>query len=255
MRFASLGSGSEGNGLIVECKQTRILLDCGFGLRDTLQRLARLHLTPTCLSAIIVTHEHRDHLQGVARLAAKFRIPVYASFGTFNAATTMAQAIPLIQPYDSHDTIDIDDLHIMPFPVPHDAREPTQHVFTDGQHRLGVLTDVGHITPLIEAKLTGCDALVLECNHDLQMLMDGPYPYPLKQRVAGRLGHLSNEQTAGLIRAIDTNSLQHVVAAHLSQKNNLPTLASAALSEALNCERDWIGIATQVDGFSWREIS
>nr|WP_137939008.1 MBL fold metallo-hydrolase [Chitinivorax sp. B] len=254
MRFASLGSGSEGNALIIERNRTRLLLDCGFGLRDITTRLARSGLSPADISAIVITHEHSDHMNGIAPLARRFQIPVYASFGTFSAAAKMAQALPSLRPYDSHDTFEIGDLQIMPFPVPHDAREPTQHVFSDGQYRLGVLTDVGHITPLIETTLSGCHALVLECNHDLSMLSNGPYPYPLKQRVAGKFGHLSNEQAATLLQTIDTRPLQHILAAHLSKTNNHSMLAATALASALDCSTDWIGIATQDTGFDWRQI-
>jgi phosphoribosyl 1,2-cyclic phosphodiesterase len=138
--------------------------------------------------------------------------------------------------------------------VPHDAREPVQYVIGDGASRLGVLTDLGVITSHVEACLTGCDALVLECNHDLPMLENGSYPYPLKQRIAGRLGHLHNEAAADLLRSIDTSRLKHLIAAHLSRENNTPELARAALSGALNCAAEWIGIASQREGFAWREL-
>ncbi len=254
MRFASLGSGSEGNGLVVEAGGSRLLIDCGFGVRDTAARLARLGIEPASLSAILVTHEHADHVGGVPAFAARHGIPVWLTFGTLDVVGERFARTERVYGFDSHDAFAIGDLQIWPFPVPHDAREPVQFVVGDGQHRLGVLTDLGVSTPHVEASLSGCDALVLECNHDAAMLADGDYPYPLKQRIAGRLGHLDNEAAAALLASLDTSRLRHVVAAHLSQQNNTPERARAALARALNCSPDWIGIADQVEGFGWRDI-
>jgi len=155
---------------------------------------------------------------------------------------------------DSHTAFNINDIQVTPFPVPHDAREPVQYVFSNGDKKLGVLTDTGCSTPHIQHMLDACQALVLECNHDLDMLMNGPYPNSLKQRVSSRLGHLDNQSAANILKKLNTSKLQHIVAAHLSEKNNSPSLATTALSEALNCEQDWIGIADQLSGFEWREI-
>ena len=254
MRFASLGSGSEGNGLVVEAGGSRLLIDCGFGVRDTAARLARLGIEPASLSAIMVTHEHADHVGGVPAFAARHGIPVWLTFGTLDVVGERFARTERVYGFDSHDAFAIGDLQIWPFPVPHDAREPVQFVVGDGQYRLGVLTDLGVSTPHVEASLSGCDALVLECNHDAAMLADGDYPYPLKQRIAGRLGHLDNEAAAALLASLDTSRLRHVVAAHLSQQNNTPERARAALARALNCTPDWIGIADQADGFGWRDI-
>jgi len=254
MRFASLGSGSEGNGLVVEAGGSRLLIDCGFGVRDAAARLARLGIEPGSLSAILVTHEHADHVGGVPAFAARHGIPVWLTFGTLDVVGERFARTERVYGFDSHDAFAIGDLEVWPFPVPHDAREPVQFVVGDGQHRLGVLTDLGVSTPHVEASLSGCDALVLECNHDVGMLADGDYPYPLKQRIAGRLGHLDNEAAAALLASLDTSRLRHVVAAHLSQQNNTPERARAALARALNCTPDWIGIADQVDGFGWRDI-
>jgi phosphoribosyl 1,2-cyclic phosphodiesterase len=254
MRFASLGSGSEGNGLVVEAGDTRILIDCGFRLRDTAARLWRLGLAPESITAVLVTHEHADHASGVAAFARRYRIPVWLTFGTLDMLGERFLRVPVICGFDSHDTFAIGMLEVRPFPVPHDAREPVQFVVSDGARRLGVLTDIGATTRYVEASLSGCDALVLECNHDLEMLEGGDYPWPLKQRIASRLGHLHNEAAAALVAAIDTSRLRHVVAAHLSQQNNTPDKARAALSTALNCTPDWIGIADQHDGFAWRDL-
>ena len=189
---------------------------------------------------------------GVTRFARRFSTPVYLSYGTYAAATR--GDFPDVVVIDSHTPFTIGDLEVFPYPVPHDAREPTQFVLGDGAARLGVLTDAGASTPHIESMLSGVDALVLECNHDLDMLQSSAYPERLKDRISGRLGHLDNTQAARILSAIDRSSLKHVVAAHLSQKNNRPELAVAALAGAMGCEADWIGVATQADGFGWRSI-
>lgn len=256
MRFASIGSGSAGNGLVVEAGNTRLLLDCGFGLRDTVTRLARLELSPDQLTGILITHEHDDHAGGVFRLAAKYKLPVWLTHGTL---TMVERYLPKqcnfpLHIIDSHLDFHIQDIRIQPFPVPHDAREPVQYVLGDGARKLGVLTDTGTSTAHIESMLSGCDALMLECNHDMDMLLNGPYARSLKQRVSGRLGHLDNASSARLLAKLDNSKLQHIVAAHLSAKNNLPELAKSALSEALGCSEEWIGIAGQEQGFDWRQI-
>jgi phosphoribosyl 1,2-cyclic phosphodiesterase len=255
MRFASLGSGSEGNGLVVESGGTCVLIDCGFGVRTTATRLARLGLAPSSLAAILVTHEHSDHVGGVPAFARRHRIPVWATFGTLAAVSVRFEGMSRVYGFDSHESFAIDALEVTPVPVPHDAREPVQYVIGDGAHRLGVLTDLGVSTEHVEASLSGCDALVLECNHDLDMLENGDYPYPLKQRIAGRLGHLDNAAAAEILERIDTSRLTHVVAAHLSQQNNTPELARAALATALGCAPDWIGVADQAAGFGWRQLA
>ena len=257
MRFASLGSGSEGNGLIVQAGNTSLLLDCGFGLADTARRLGRLRLAPGDLDGIVVTHEHDDHVGGVPRFARKHDIPVYLTHGTLMAAGLSRFEGVVVHIIDSHDALPVGDVQLRPFPVPHDAREPAQFVFSDGHKSLGVLTDTGVSTSHIEAMLSAVDALVLECNHDLDLLMNSAYPYTLKQRISGRLGHLDNRTAAGLLGALPKakGRMQHVIAAHLSKQNNTPALARQALAAALGCDDEWIGVATQDEGFGWREIA
>jgi phosphoribosyl 1,2-cyclic phosphodiesterase len=255
VRFASIGSGSEGNGLLVEAGNTRVLIDCGFGVRDTVARLARLGVAPESLTAILVTHEHNDHAGGVPAFAGKYDIPVWLTFGTIFEVGDRFDGIAQIFGFDSHDVFRIGDLEIHPFPVPHDAREPVQFVVSDGQHRLGLLTDIGGSTPFVQASLSGCSALVLECNHDRDLLANSDYPPSLKNRIAGRFGHLHNEAAAALLAALDNSKLQHIIAAHLSQSNNTPAKARAALAGALRCAEDWIGIADQTEGFGWRALA
>ncbi len=254
MRFAVLGSGSEGNALVVQVGQTRVLLDCGFSLSETVSRLARLGLLAEQLDGIVVTHEHSDHISGVARLARKFDLPVWLTHGTLRAQNAAFGELSVTE-INPHAAFAIGDVEVQPYPVPHDAAEPVQYVFSDGACRLGVLTDTGSATPHIEATLSGCHALVLECNHDVQMLADGDYPYSLKKRVGGRYGHLNNDDAAALLGRLDNSRLQHIVAAHLSQKNNVAELAVEALSRVSGFGPDQIAVATQDDGLDWREVA
>lgn len=253
IRFSSLGSGSRGNATIVEVGSTRIMLDCGFSETRFRQRLARRQLEPSQIDAILVTHEHSDHINGVGVVARKHNIPVYMTRGT--AAQEKHGAVSQLNFIDVHDRFSIGDIEIQAYPVPHDAREPVQFVFGDGDLRLGILTDVGSPTQHIIDNLNGCDGLILECNHDVNMLANGPYPEHLKQRVGGDFGHLSNVQAANLLVNLDTGSLQHIVAAHISDKNNTQELAGAALAEALNCGESEIFLAKQEQGLDWLAIS
>jgi len=254
MRFACLGSGSRGNALIVERGSTRLMLDCGYPARETERRLARLGLDPADLAGILVTHEHSDHTAGACKFARKHALPLWLTHGTLQGMPGDVSALQHVNVIDSHTPFAVGDLQLLPFPVPHDAREPAHFVFSDGVHRLGVLTDTGSSTSHIEAMLSGCDALVLECNHDLAMLMNGDYPQALKTRVAGRYGHLDNVSSAGLLAALDRSRMQHLIAAHLSQHNNTPELACQALADVMGCAPGWIGVADQDEGFGWREI-
>ena len=252
MRFTSLGSGSSGNGLVVESAGTRVLMDCGFGLAETKARLERAGLEPSQINAIVVTHEHDDHMSGVARFALRYAIPVYLTRGTSQWLPEDFPAV-LVRLIDPHSAFSIDAIAVDPIAVPHDAREPVQYVFSDGDARLGVVTDLGTVTQHVVEKLSGCEALVIECNHDLDMLMTGPYPDSLKRRVAGRFGHLSNADAAHLVAALDRGRLRHLIAAHLSQQNNTPALAVEALARGASCAREWIGVARQDEGFGWRD--
>ena len=254
MRFASLGSGSQGNCLLVDAGGTKLLLDCGFSARATVERLARLAVAAEEISGVLLTHEHSDHVAGVFRFASRFAIPVYLTHGTQIAAPRGKSPLPECRLIDSHAPLSIGGLEVQPFPVPHDAREPVQYVFSDGVHRLGVLTDSGSITQHIVDRLQGCDALVLECNHDQDLLAASDYPPMLKRRISGGFGHLDNEQAAGLLHRIDVKRLQHIVAAHLSEQNNRPQIARRSLAAALNCSDDWVGVADQQRGCAWREL-
>lgn len=253
MRFASLGSGSRGNATLVEADTTLVMIDCGFSCRETERRLSQLGRTPVDVDAILVTHEHGDHVRGVPPLARKYDLPVWMTRGTRRMLRD--DRLPCVNHFDGHSGFTIGALEVHPFTVPHDAREPCQFTFEHGELRLGVLTDTGRLTPHILECLHDCDALLLECNHDADMLANGTYPDSLKVRVGGALGHLSNAQASALLSQLDTSRLQHLVAAHLSDKNNRPSLARAALAGVLECEPDWIGIADQEEGLDWRTIA
>lgn len=254
MRFASLGSGSEGNALLVEAGATRILADCGFTLAETVARLARLGVEAESIDAILITHEHDDHVGGAARFARKYDVPVWITYGTLQASSRLFANPPVVNIFDCHSRFTVGDLEIEPYTVPHDAREPAQFVFSDGKSRVGLLTDAGSLTAHMQAVLSGLDALILECNHDRTMLWEGAYPHRLKERIAGRFGHLANDTAAELLALIDCSRLKHLVAAHLSKQNNEPELARGALAGALNCRPEWIEVATQEQGFAWRAV-
>ena len=253
MKFASLGSGSEGNALLISASSgtttTHLMLDCGFVMREAERRLARLEIAPAHLSGILVTHEHSDHIGGVYRLARRHQVPVWLSHGTWQATQADAEGVDIRLCRDS-ETFSVGDLEIRPYTVPHDAREPLQYVASDGRKKLGVLTDIGQSTSHVVASLAACDALLLEFNHDSQMLSQSAYPAWLKSRIAGPLGHLSNEHSAALLSALDRSKLRHLVAAHLSKKNNTPELASAAIAGVVGAEVE-VTIAGQEQGFGW----
>ncbi|MCA8408150.1 MBL fold metallo-hydrolase [Burkholderia cenocepacia] len=254
MRFASLGSGSEGNALVVEASSgtttTRVLLDCGFSAKEVERRLGRLNLCIADLDAILITHEHSDHVGSALTLARRASLPLYMSWGTARAVGADEADVDLHVLWGD-ETAAIGDLAVMPYTVPHDAREPLQFVFMDGNRRLGVLTDVGMATPHITAVLSGCDALVLESNHDTAMLAASRYPQSLKARIGGNHGHLSNDAAADILASLERSRLQHLVAAHLSQQNNLPELARQAFGGVLGTDGADVVVASQDAGFDW----
>ena len=253
-RFASLGSGSRGNATLVQAGKTSVLVDCGFAARELVARCAELDFDPAGLTAILVTHEHGDHMRGVGALARRFGIPVWMSHGTWCAADFGALAELNLFAGHAGD-LHIGDLVVTPVPVPHDAREPTQFVFTCGDLRLGLLTDLGSITPRVMRAFDGLDALLLECNHDCEMLANGPYPPSLQARVGGCYGHLNNEQAAEFLRCIDHTRLRHLVAGHLSEKNNAPELARVALESVSSELAGCLSLLIQDEASDWFAIT
>lgn len=252
LRFASLGSGSRGNATLVEWSQGSLLVDCGFSVKEIELRLGRLGKSARDLTAILVTHEHSDHIKGVAALSRRYDLPIYMTPGTF--ASREFGTLPRLSLVESYSAFELCGLMVQPVAVPHDASEPSQFVFEHAGLRLGILTDLGSITAQVEASYQGCDALMLEANHDPIMLATGSYPYSLKQRVGGQWGHLSNQQAAGLLERLDTRRLQHLVIAHISQKNNSIAAAQAAI-EPVSKHVGQITYACQTLGSDWLTLN
>lgn len=253
LRFAALGSGSRGNALLVQGGSTHILIDCGFSRRECERRLGQLGCELDQLSAVVVTHEHADHVSGAAAVARASGAPLWLSEGTRAALGTALDAIDC-RCFSSHEPFAVEALRVNPFPVPHDAREPCQLRIDDGASSIGVLTDAGHVSRAMTDALAGVGALFLECNHDEEMLRTGNYPPSLKARVGGPYGHLSNRDAAALLKTIGTDGMQHLMAGHLSEKNNSPGHARSALAAAADCDPQWIRIASQGEVLDWCEI-
>ncbi len=258
MRFCSLGSGSAGNATLIEAgnggRPTRLLLDCGFPLRELLRRLGACDVDAAELDAVFVSHEHGDHVGCAVALVRRYDLPVWMSRGTWQAIGCPELGDRLHFARDG-ERIVVGELQIDPYTVPHDAREPLQVCVGAGAARLGVITDAGCITAHLLAKLRGCNALVLECNHDRELLAASAYPAALKGRIGGPLGHLSNDAAGELLAALAHVDLQHVVAAHLSERNNRPELAVAALTHACNGRAPPIRVADQAAGLPWLELA
>jgi len=252
VQFASLGSGSKGNATLVRSGATLVMIDCGFSVRETQRRMARLGVEPAQLDAILVTHEHSDHASGVAAVSGKYRIPVYLTHGT--RRTGRCDGSYDLRPFNCEDTLDIGSLSIKAVAVPHDAAEPCQYRLSSGGHTLGILTDLGSITPHVIDNFRACNSLLLEFNHDLPMLLDGPYPSHLKRRVGGDWGHLNNQQAAQLLRHLDHTRLRHLVVGHISEKNNCEERARTALLSVLD-SLDGVTFACQAEGFDWLDLA
>jgi phosphoribosyl 1,2-cyclic phosphodiesterase len=254
IRFKSLGSGSSGNATVIQAREgaqlTHLLLDCGLGIRQLDKRLAQAGLEAAQIDAIFITHEHADHIGCARQFALRQNIPVFMSHGTY-AAIGQPDLGGLLRLVCDGMAVEVGALQLQPFTVPHDAREPLQLSCTDGATRLGLLTDLGHASPHVLDQLAGCATLLLECNHDPGMLAASTYPAFLKRRVGGAWGHLANEAAGQIASALRTSGLKQVVAAHLSEQNNRPELARAALAAAMGCEAHEIAVADGPSGCGW----
>jgi phosphoribosyl 1,2-cyclic phosphodiesterase len=254
LRFKNLGSGSSGNATVIQARSestlTHLLVDCGLGIRQLEFRLGQAGMLAEQIDAIFITHEHTDHIGCVHRLALRERIPVWMSHGTY-AALGQPDFEGLLRIACDEVPIQVGALQVLPFTVPHDAREPLQLTCTDGAARFGVLTDLGHATSHVLEQLAGCGTLMLECNHDTQMLADSAYPAFLKRRVGGDYGHLANDAAALIAQAALASGLKQVVAAHLSERNNRPDLVRQALATALGCVEADIHVAGAATGSGW----
>ncbi len=257
LRFRSLASGSAGNATLVEAldgtHRTRVLIDCGLGVRQLEASLGQAGLTPDDLDGIFITHEHGDHVGCAPILSARHRIALWASAGTLANLPEGGEFRVMAQPASDGVPLDIGALRIQPFTVPHDAREPLQLTCTDGDRTLGILTDLGHVTPHALNQLTGSHALMLESNHDCELLAQSTYPDFLKRRVGGLHGHLSNAQATHALARLLHPRLSVVVAAHLSERNNRPALAQQGFAQALGCSPHEVLVTSRL-GLGWLPV-
>ena len=255
IRFKSLGSGSSGNATVVQARSgactAHLLIDCGLGIRELDKRLRAAGMLADQIDAVFITHEHGDHIGCARALALRERIPVYMSEGTY-AAIGQPDFEGLLRLACDGVAFELGAMEVRPFTVPHDAREPLQLTCTDGATRLGVLTDLGHVTAHVQQELAGCATLLLECNHDEEMLRTSRYPPFLKRRVGGPYGHLANSAAAALAQSLlAAGPLRQLVAGHLSEQNNKPELARAALAAALGNSPVDVHVADGPSGSDW----
>jgi phosphoribosyl 1,2-cyclic phosphodiesterase len=253
VRFASLGSGSKGNATVIDSGNTRVLIDCGFNRKHTRLRLQELTLDITDLDAILVSHEHSDHAKGVALICESINKPFYATYGTARAAGWLDH--PLWCCIDGHDLFSINDLNIKTVVVPHDSQEPVQFVVSNDKFKVGVLSDLGSLTPHVIEAYQNCHGLLIEANHDLQLLQQGSYPPSLKRRVAGDYGHLNNQQSAALLSKLVWPGVQHVLASHISDKNNRLELVQKEFAQVLGCNWQEVDAAIQGESTGWRQLA
>ncbi|PLX97462.1 MAG: MBL fold metallo-hydrolase [Desulfuromonas sp.] len=232
MRVCLLASGSRGNSAFIECADSRILIDAGLSGREIERRLATLEISGEELDAILVTHEHHDHVGGVGPLARRYGLPVYIDRQTHAMLPNLGK-IEKLHYFDPGDRFSFRDLAISPFTTTHDAVNPVGFTIESDEGKIGFATDLGLPTRLVADQLQSCRVLVLEANHDEQMLQDGPYPWPLKQRISSRHGHLSNRDSLRLLEEIVWPGLEALFLAHLSEENNCPDLVRASFSKTL----------------------
>jgi phosphoribosyl 1,2-cyclic phosphodiesterase len=257
LRIKNLGSGSSGNATLVEAQsghtRTRLLIDCGLRVGELKKRLQAADLTLQDLDAVFVTHEHSDHWGHAVALCRQAEIPLWSSAGTRHAIEKEGAELMGIDWCQARDgvAIELGDLHLLPFTVPHDAREPLQLCCSDGDRRLGVVTDLGHVSAHVLRALQNLHGVMLETNHDLDMLRGSAYPPFLKQRISSPLGHLSNTQSAQLLEQIKHPGLQLVLAAHLSERNNTPELVRQTVCPVLGCAPDELPVADPLNGSAW----
>lgn len=252
LQVAALGSGSSGNSLLVRSARTTLLVDCGFTLKETRARLAELGLSPDTLDAVLVSHEHGDHLKGVGPLSRKHGVPVWLTHGTWQSARDRRFAS--INLFHAHEGFTIGDIAVDPFPTPHDAAESCQFVFESEGARFANVTDLGACTPHVQAKLAGVNGLVVECNYDPDMLRRGPYPPMLQARIRSDWGHLGNDQAGELLAKLDHAALQCILLGHLSERNNADAVAHATVCEHLTDRHERVAVLAQHRCSAWYSI-
>ncbi len=245
LTFCILASGSKGNAIYISDSSTAVLIDAGLSGKEIERRLETRGLSPENLDAILVSHEHSDHIQSVGVLSRRFSLPVYMNTKTLETASNNLGKMHDIKQFSCGSSFKINRLTIHPFSVSHDAEDPAGFTVNKNGVKIGIATDLGIVTSLVKEHLKGCSLVVLEANHDLKMLEDGPYVWTLKQRVKGRTGHLSNEDTRKLLKEINHSRLKHVILAHLSEENNTPEIAVNTVGEAINPGITKLSVASQ----------
>ena len=240
-----LASGSRGNAVYISGGSTSILIDAGLSGIEIERRLKSKELCPEDLDAIIVSHEHTDHIQGVGVLSRRFNLPVYISSKTEKAAVSQLGNVRVIKNFKCGSTFMIKDLSIHPFSISHDAEDPSGFTVNQNGTKIGLATDLGIATSMVKEHLKGCSLLILEANHDEDMLLNGPYPWPVKQRIKSRTGHLSNEASKNLLKEVQHNRLKYVILAHLSKTNNTPQKALSEVGRAITDCHAQLDVATQ----------
>jgi len=233
VRVVALGSGSHGNATLVEFGATRVLVEAGLSARTLAKRLESIGVAPGSLTAVLVSHEHQDHASGAERFSKVFGVPLVCTVETLEALDLSPIHVAEWIPLEPGSLLDLAGVEVDAFPVPHDAARPVGFCVHGEGVRVGIVTDLGHATTLVVERLRGCHVLMVEANHDDRMLQGGPYPWHLKQRIGGRMGHLSNEEAALLIERVAEPECRAVILTHLSEKNNTPALARDAAARAL----------------------
>ncbi len=243
MRFSVLASGSKGNACYIETDSTRLLVDAGLSCRELVKRLNIIGIEITRLDAIIITHEHSDHIKGLGPISRKFNSTIYSNSSTLKRCISLLKNTRVDDTLQTGKSLTINDITVETFAKNHDAADPIGLIISSNGSRLGILTDAGRSTSLLEDRLLNCTGVLLEFNHDVEMLENGPYPYYLKKRIKGSNGHLSNDQAGMLLKRLSHNNLKHVILAHLSEVNNTPEKALAKAREALlECSMDGIPV-------------
>jgi phosphoribosyl 1,2-cyclic phosphodiesterase len=258
LRAVVLGSGSGGNAVVVESGGRRILIDAGFSCRELERRMRAVGIDPRTISALLLTHEHEDHVRGAGRFALRHRLSVYATRGTLAGTELPPDVVGRAEPIESGRRLEVAGFQLEPFQIPHDAREPVGFVVEDAAgRRLGLCGDIGSRSRLAWGRLVELDLLILEANHDLDMLRHGPYPWALKQRVAGRNGHLSNTEASDGLPELVSARLRFLVLYHLSRVNNTAALAAATVGEALERagSRAGVVVTDQFQPTGWLEVA
>ena len=233
VRILPLGSSSSGNSTLLEFGRTRLLVDAGLSSRELTRRVEAAGVAPDSLSCILLTHEHHDHSRGTERFSVRHRVPVVCAPEALEAMNLSPVHLASWDPISPGHPFEIDGVRVDPFPIPHDAVAPLGFVLEGEGVRVGIALDLGHATTLVVERLRGCHVLFVESNHDDLMLQAGPYPWQLKQRIGGRMGHLSNADAAALLARVADDECRAVVLAHLSERNNTPALARSTASSAL----------------------